>query len=119
MVDYAALFSSNLPRSVATPPGADAAVKYLFSITNAVPEVVDGDEYLAAIRTGLEANGAASLAGYPPPGGHVGLREMIAERLGSNRGYHVSPDDVNAEGSGVTRLTDHLESDGSPDWAPR
>ena len=94
MVDYASMFSSNLPRSVATPPGASASVKYVFSITNAVPEVVDGDEYLAAIRTGLEANGAASLAGYPPPGGHVGLREMIAERLANNRGYHASPDDV-------------------------
>ena len=94
MVDYASLFSSNLPRSVATPPGAGDAVKYIFSITNAVPEVVDADEYLAAIRTGLETNGAASLAGYPPPGGHVGLREMIAERLVANRGYEVSPGDV-------------------------
>ena len=94
MVDYASLFSDNLPRSVATPPGASDTVKYIFSITNAVPEVVDGDEYLAAIRTGLEANGAASLAGYPPPGGHVGLREMIAERLAANRGYKVSPGDV-------------------------
>ena len=94
MVDYASLFSGNLPRSVATPPGASDTVKYIFSITNAVPEVVDADEYLAAIRTGLEVNGAASLAGYPPPGGHVGLREMIAERLAANRGYAVSPGDV-------------------------
>ena len=94
MVDYASLFSSNLPRSVATPPGSDASVKYVFSITNAVPEVVDADQYLAAIRTGLETNGGASLAGYPPPGGHVGLREMIAERLAANRGYEVSPNDV-------------------------
>ncbi len=94
MVDYASLFSINLPRSVASPPGSDASVRYVFSITNAVPEVVDADQYLAAIRTGLETNGGASLAGYPPPGGHVGLREMIAERLAANRGYQVSPNDV-------------------------
>ena len=48
MVDYASLFSSNLPRSVATPPGASDTVRYIFSITNAVPEVVDADEYLSA-----------------------------------------------------------------------
>ena len=43
---------------------------------------------------GWKSTGAASLAGYPPPGGHVGLREMIAERLAANRGYEVSPGDV-------------------------
>ena len=94
MVDYSALFSSNLPRAVAMPPGADAAVKYTFSITNAVPEVIGFDEYLAAARAGLDAGGPNSLAAYPPPGGHIGLRELIAERLAANRGFSASPGDV-------------------------
>ena len=78
MVDYASLFSRNLPRSVATPVGSSAQVKYIFSVTNAVPEVIDADEYLTAIAAGMAGGGAASLAGYPPTGGHVGLRELIA-----------------------------------------
>ena len=94
MVDYASLFSNNLPRSVAMPQGSDAQVKYIFSITNAVPEVINAQEYLDAIRAGLEAGGPNSLAAYPPAGGHHGLRELVAERLASNRGFNASPDDV-------------------------
>ena len=94
MVDYAALFSRNLPRAVASPPGSDAQVKYVFSITNAVPEVINFNEYLAAIRAGLDAGGPNSLAAYPPTGGHLGLRELVSERLAANRGFHASPDDV-------------------------
>ena len=95
MVDYARLFSRNLPRAVAMPEGADAAVKYVFSITNAVPDAIDAAAYLAAIRSGLERDGGgAALAGYPPPGGHYGLRELIAGRLADQRGFHAAPDDV-------------------------
>lgn len=95
MVDYAKLFSRNLPRAVAMPPGADASVKYVFSITNAVPAAIDAAAYLDAIRNGLERDGGgAALAGYPPPGGHQGLRELIARRLADNRGFHAAPDDV-------------------------
>ncbi len=94
MVDYASLFSRNLPRAVATPEGSNAQVKYIFSITNAVPEVINFGEYLGAIQTGLESGGPNSLAAYPPPGGHVGLRELVAERLANNRGFNASPDDV-------------------------
>ena len=107
MVDYATLFSKNLPRAVATPPGASASVKYIFSVTNAVPEVVDSENYLSAIRSGLDTDGASSLAGYPPPGGHVGLRELIAERLAANRGYPASPVDVvmtDGAGGAITSL---------------
>jgi DNA-binding transcriptional MocR family regulator len=117
MVDYASLFSRNLPRSVATPEGASAQVKYIFSVTNAVPEVIDADEYLTAIASGLEGGGAASLAGYPPAGGHVGLRELIARRLASNRGFNASPDDVfiaDGAGGSITILLDSFINPGDP-----
>ena len=102
MVDYANLFSRNLPRAVAMPAGADASVKYVFSITNAVPDALDAAAYLAAIRAGLERDGGgAALAGYPPAGGHLGLRELIARRLSDNRGFAANPDDVFiADGAG-------------------
>ena len=117
MVDYARLFSRNLPRAVATPEGASAQVKYIFSITNAVPEVIDASEYLSAIRAGLDADGAASLAGYPPPGGHVGLRELIAGRLASNRGFNAAPEDVfiaDGAGGAITILLDAFINPGDP-----
>ena len=117
MVDYASLFSRNLPRSVSTPEGASAQVKYIFSVTNAVPEVIDADEYLTAIASGLEGGGAASLAGYPPAGGHVGLRELIARRLASNRGFNASPDDVfiaDGAGGSITILLDSFINPGDP-----
>ena len=127
MVDYASLFSRNLPRSVATPEGAGAQVKYIFSVTNAVPEVIDADEYLTAIASGLAGGGAASLAGYPPAGGHVGLRELIAQRLASNRGFNASPDDVfiaDGAGGSITILLDSFINPAilswwknSPTWA--
>ncbi len=94
MVDYASLFANNLPRSVSMPEGSNAQVKYVFSITNAVPEVINATSYLDAIRAGLESGGPNSLAAYPPPNGHNGLRELIAERLATNRGFNASPDDV-------------------------
>lgn len=94
MVDYAALFSRNMPRAVAMPAGADAPAKYLFSITNAVPEVIDFKAYLAAVGAGLESGGPNALAGYPPPGGHTGLRELVAQRLAANRGFDADPADV-------------------------
>ena len=101
MVDYAALFSRNLPRAVAMPAGADAAVRYTFSITNAVPEVINFDRYLAAARAGLDAAGPNSLAAYPPPGGHTGLRALVAQRLADRRSFAPDPDDVFlADGAG-------------------
>ena len=117
MVDYAALFSNNLPRAVASPPGASAQTRYIFSVTNAVPEVIDSDEYLTAIRAGLESGGPNSLAAYPPAGGHVGLRELIAQRLSSNRGFDASPDDVfisDGAGGAITILLDSFINPGDP-----
>ncbi len=117
MVDYAALFSRNLPRAVASPPGASAQTGYIFSVTNAVPEVIDSDEYLTAIRAGLESGGPNSLAAYPPTGGHVGLREFIAERLSANRGFNASPDDVfisDGAGGAITILLDSFINPGDP-----
>ena len=101
MVDYAALFSRNLPRAVAMPPGANAAVRYTFSITNAVPEVINFDRYLTAARAGLDDGGPNSLAAYPPPGGHTGLRALVAQRLAARRSFAPHPDDVFlADGAG-------------------
>ena len=127
MVDYAALFSHNLPRAVSSPPGSDAQTRYIFSVTNAVPEVIDSDEYLTAIRSGLESGGPNSLAAYPPTGGHVGLREFVAQRLAANRGFNASPDDVvitDGAGGAINILLDSFINPGiryssrnSPTWA--
>ena len=117
MVDYAALFSRNLPRAVSSPPGSDAQCKYIFSVTNAVPEVIDSSEYLTAIRNGLVAGGPNSLAAYPPAGGHVGLRELVAERLYSNRGFRPSPEDVfitDGAGGAISILLDSFINPGDP-----
>ena len=117
MVDYAALFSRTLPRAVATPEGASAAVKYIFSVTNAVPEVIAADEYLTAIRAGLDAGGPNSLAAYPPAGGHTGLRELVARRLAANRGFDAAPDDVfisDGAGGAITILLESLHQPRRP-----
>lgn len=117
MVDYAALFSRSLPRAVASPPGSDAAVQYVFSVTNAVPEVIDSEEYLIAIRSGLDAGGPNSLAAYPPQGGHTGLRELIAQRLDINRGFQTSPDNVvitDGAGGAITILLESFINPGDP-----
>ncbi len=117
MVDYAALFSRTLPRAVATPEGANAAVKYIFSVTNAVPEVIAADEYLTAIRAGLDAGGPNSLAAYPPAGGHTGLRELVARRLAANRGFDAAPDDVfisDGAGGAITILLESFINPGDP-----
>ena len=117
MVDYAALFSRNLPRAVASPPGSDAQTKYIFSVTNAIPEVIASDEYLTAIRSGLDSGGPNSLAAYPPTGGHVGLRELIAQRLSANRGFEASPDDVfisDGAGGAITILLESFINPGRP-----
>lgn len=117
MVDYATLFSRTLPRAVASPVGSDVPVKHIFSVTNAVPEVIDSDEYLTAIRAGLDAGGPQSLAGYPPAGGHVGLRELVAERLANNRGFNTSPDNVfisDGAGGAITILLESFINPGDP-----
>ncbi len=117
MVDYSALFSRNLPRAVATPEGASAPAKYIFSVTNAVPEVIATDEYLTAIRSGLESGGPNSLAAYPPTGGHVGLRELVAERLSANRGFSPNPDDVfisDGAGGAINIILDSFINPGDP-----
>ncbi len=117
MVDYSALFSRNLPRPVAMPDGADAPAKYVFSITNAVPQVIAFDQYLTAVRAGLDAGGPNSLAAYPPPGGHIGLRELIANRLAANRGFAPSPDDVfisDGAGGAVSIILEAFVNPGDP-----
>jgi aspartate aminotransferase len=127
MVDYASLFSNKLPRSVSMPDGSSAQVKYIFSITNAVPEVINAQNYLAAIRAGLESGGPNALAAYPPPTGHNGLRELVAERLAANRGFNASPDDVfisDGAGGAINIILDSFINPGDavlveelPTWA--
>ena len=117
MVDYASLFSRSLPRAVASPAGSDVPVKYIFSVTNAVPEVIDSDEYLTAIRAGLETGGPQALAAYPPAGGHVGLRELVAERLANNRGFNASLNDVfisDGAGGAIAILLESFINPGDP-----
>lgn len=99
-MDYANLFSKNLPAQVDSPAGLQADVKYVFSVTNACPVSIDSGAYAEAARAALMRE-AKSLAGYPPPQGHLGMREIIAENLKEKRCAEVDVDSIFlADGAG-------------------
>ena len=92
-LDYEALFAST------TPPKPDAVnplaqqFPYDFAIAFADGETFPGDHLVEALQSGLEEEGE-KLAVYPHPQGHPGMRELVADNLGRNRGMRVSGDDV-------------------------
>ena len=92
-MDYSRLFTSNLPAEVDSPAGLRAQVKYIFSVTNACPEGIDVELYADAARDALRREGK-SLAGYPPPLGHDGMRQLIVDNLKEKRGADVDLDNV-------------------------
>lgn len=92
-LDYESLFAST------TPPKPDAVnplaqqFKYDFAIAFADGETFPGDDLVEALQTGLEEEGE-KLAIYPHPQGHPGMRQLVAENLGRNRGMRVEAEDV-------------------------
>ncbi|MEE8301006.1 MAG: hypothetical protein V3S24_01075, partial [Candidatus Tectomicrobia bacterium] len=75
-MDYTGLFSTHLPADVESPDGLRASVKYIFSVTNADPATLPAEGFTDAVRDAMQRE-SATLAPYPPPMGHVGLRDLI------------------------------------------
>ena len=90
-MNYENLFTKNLPPERNMPAGLRAETKYVFSVTYADPECLPPDEFADAMRTAMHREGR-SLATYPPPQGHVGMRELVAENLRDNRGFEPDID---------------------------
>ncbi|MFI6623113.1 PLP-dependent aminotransferase family protein [Streptomyces sp. NPDC050528] len=67
-----------------------------------------------AVRTQV-TTAAFTEFGYPPPGGHIRLRQLLAEYLGRSRGVSATPQDVTVCMSvtdGVRRICRALRADG-------
>ncbi len=107
-MDYSGIFSKNLPAAVDMPAGLGADVKHIFSVTNAVPQCIDGGKYAEAMGSIL-AREAASLAGYPGAKGHEGLRSLIAAELRDKRGVEADLEDIfltDGAGGAIRKLVD-------------
>ena len=92
-MDYDQLFSANLPLPVDMPAGLAAHTKYVFSVTYADQDVFPTEGLIDAVATALRREGR-SLSQYPPPQGHLGMRQMIAANLSAQRGIEVDPEAV-------------------------
>ena len=92
-MNYDKLYSRSLPAPVDMPSGALAQTKYVFSVTYTDPDTLPSDGLAKAIQDGLEREGR-DLAMYPPPQGHEGMRELIAQNLSERRGIDGGVDSV-------------------------
>ena len=92
-MDYTGLFSTHLPADVESPDGLRASVKYIFSVTNADPVTLPAEGFTDAVRDAMQRE-SATLAPYPPPMGHVGLRDLILGNLKERRGIDTDLDSV-------------------------
>ncbi len=92
-MNYTELLSKRRPAEVDMPAGLQAEAKYIFSVTNTVPEFIDVEKYSSAVGDVMRREGK-DLAGYPPPLGHEKLREFIAEDLRINRGIDTDTESI-------------------------
>ncbi len=107
-MDFSQFFSRNLPAEVEMPAGLRSDVPHIFSVTNAVPQSIDGGAYADAMASIL-AREATTLAGYPGMKGHDGLRSLIADELLDKRGVSVDTDDIfltDGAGGAIRKLVD-------------
>ncbi len=107
-MDYSEFFSKNLPAAVEMPAGLRADTAHIFSVTNAVPQAIDGALYAEAMSNVLLRE-ATSLAGYPGLKGHEGLRGVIADELRDKRSADVDIDDIfisDGAGGAIRKLVD-------------
>ena len=92
-MDYANLFSRHLPAEVEGPPGLADDTKFVFSVTYTDRDTMPVQGFVDALADIMPREGL-DLAKYPPPQGHVGLREHIADSLKVNRGVEVPVDNI-------------------------
>ena len=109
-MNYTNLVSRNLPRQVPSHPGISADTDYVFSVTYTDLDSMPTIELADSLRALMPSEGA-DLAKYPPPQGHVGLRELIAQRLQENRGIDVPIDSIflsSGAGGAIGTIVDAL-----------
>ena len=92
-MNYDKLFSNRLPATVDMPAGWRARTKYVFSVTYTDPDTLPSEGLSSAMGDAMRREGR-DLALYPPPQGHEGMRELIAESLKANRAFETSIDSV-------------------------
>ncbi len=92
-MDYSKLITRNMPAAVTTPEAAAADTDYVFSVTYTDPDTMPTAGIAEAVRIAM-INEGQDLARYPPPLGHPGLREYIADSLRTNRGADVPVDQI-------------------------
>ena len=93
VMNYEKLFSKNLPAPVDMHPSSRVDTKYVFSVTYADPDSLPAEGLSDALRVAMRTQ-ARDLAKYPPPQGHIGMRELIAENLKEKRGLETSIDSI-------------------------
>jgi 2-aminoadipate transaminase len=92
-INYSKHLSNNAPLLVEAPAGLKADVKYIFSVTNTVPDCIDPTEYSKAAITAINDN-SLSFGPYPPPQGFEPLRELLVGSLLKNRQITCDTEDI-------------------------
>ena len=91
--NYQDLASTTLPPEIEMPPGLREDVNYIFSVTYTDPDAMALKEFAEAAATAIERDGK-DLGTYPPPQGHLALREFISSELSAKRGSEISPENI-------------------------
>jgi len=92
-MDYSKKLSSNGPIDVLTHPALKADVKYIFSVTNTVPDCIDPVEYSKAATKAIH-NNSVSFGPYPPALGHEPLRELLQHSVANKRAIQCGLDNI-------------------------
>ncbi len=92
-MNYDNLFSKSLPAPVETHPSSRIDTKYVFSVTYADPDSLPAEGLSDALRVAMRTQ-SRDLAKYPPPQGHIAMRELIAQNLKEKRGLETSIDSI-------------------------
>ena len=108
-MDYEPLFSSTVATDVEMPAGLKAPTKYVFSVTFADPSSLSTGRLSEAAQKALSRE-AVDLAPYPPPQGHVGLRELVCRNLRDRRGLNVDVDSVFLTGGAAGAIQAFLDA---------
>ena len=91
--NYQDLASTTLPPEIEMPPGLREDVNFIFSVTYTDPDAMALREFAEAAATAIERDGK-DLGTYPPPQGHLALREFISSELSAKRGSEISPENI-------------------------